>query len=80
MMMQICTICRGIDDPSKQRSIEQTVVDVIIVLIFTSEACLKIIAAGFALGKNSYLKDPWNVLDFVVMVKSTLAKNVTMGI
>lgn len=29
---------------------------------------LKISGLGFALNKNSYLRDPWNILDFVIVV------------
>jgi voltage-dependent calcium channel L type alpha-1C/voltage-dependent calcium channel L type alpha-1D len=40
---------------------------VIFTLIFTMEAILRIIAMGFFKHKNSYLKDPWNWLDFTVV-------------
>jgi len=35
---------------------------------FTLEMVIKIIARGFILHKHSYLSDPWNWLDFVVVV------------
>jgi hypothetical protein len=28
---------------------------------------LKVIALGFIMEKNSYLRDPWNILDFIVV-------------
>ena len=37
-------------------------------LIFTLEAAIKIIALGFVFGKNTYLRDPWNVIDFFIVV------------
>ena len=40
---------------------------VIFTLIFTMEAVLRIIAMCFFKHKNSYLKDPWNWLDFTVV-------------
>lgn len=36
--------------------------------IFTVECVLKIIAFGFVLHKDSYLRSMWNVLDFIVVV------------
>jgi hypothetical protein len=28
---------------------------------------LKVIALGLIMEKNSYLRDPWNILDFIVV-------------
>lgn len=36
--------------------------------IFCVEASLKIIALGFVLHKNSYLRNIWNIMDFFVVV------------
>jgi hypothetical protein len=33
---------------------------------------LKIIGLGFVLEKESYLRDPWNILDFVIVMSSYL--------
>ena len=41
--------------------------------IFALEALIKIIALGFIFGKNTYLRDPWNWLDFIVVVTSLLS-------
>ena len=38
---------------------------------------LKIIAKGFIFGKNSYLKDPWNDLDFTIVSTGLLSKVLT---
>lgn len=35
--------------------------------IFTVECIIKIIAMGFCMHKNSYLRDYWNWLDFIVV-------------
>jgi len=42
------------------------------IFAFTIEAILKIIAFGFVIDKNTYLRDPWNWLDFIVVVTSLL--------
>jgi len=36
------------------------------------ECVLKIIVLGFCIGEKTYLKDPWNVLDFVIVLFSVL--------
>ena len=36
--------------------------------IFCFEAGIKIIALGFAFHKGSYLRNGWNVMDFVVVL------------
>ncbi|XP_059588284.1 voltage-dependent P/Q-type calcium channel subunit alpha-1A isoform X2 [Alligator mississippiensis] len=42
--------------------------------IFCFEAGIKIIALGFAFHKGSYLRNGWNVMDFVVVLTGILAK------
>ncbi len=37
------------------------------------EAIVKIIAQGFILSKKTYLRDPWNVLDFIVVITALLS-------
>jgi len=41
---------------------------------FLIECILKILGMGFFIGKGAYLKDPWNWLDFIVVVSSMLEK------
>ena len=36
--------------------------------IFTVEAVLKIVPLGFLFHPGSYLRSPWNILDFVVVI------------
>ncbi|XP_070175557.1 voltage-dependent calcium channel type A subunit alpha-1-like [Littorina saxatilis] len=40
--------------------------------IFCVEAFLKIVALGFVLHKGSYLRNIWNIMDFVVVVTGFL--------
>eukprot|EP00752_Nemacystus_decipiens_P011295 g10037.t1 len=39
---------------------------------FTLEFVLKVIAQGFYLGRGSYLRDSWNILDFMVVVTALM--------
>lgn len=40
---------------------------------FTMEFVLKVIAQGFCLGQGTYLRNAWNVLDFIVVVTALLS-------
>jgi len=42
--------------------------------IFSTESLLKIIAWGFVCDKKTYLRDPWNILDFVVVISGLLER------
>ena len=44
--------------------------DLIFNLIFLIEACLKIVALGFAFDEGSYLRDNWNKIDAIIVVCS----------
>lgn len=41
--------------------------DDIFLTFYTSEMMIKIIGLGFIFNKGSYLRDPWNILDFVIV-------------
>ncbi|CAB4057700.1 CACNA1B [Lepeophtheirus salmonis] len=40
--------------------------------IFTMEMCFKIVADGFILHHGSYLRNPWNIMDFIVVISGFL--------
>ena len=43
------------------------------IVAFTLEAIVKSIALGFVLNEGTYLRDPWNWLDFIVVLTSLLS-------
>lgn len=46
-------------------------VDLSLTIIFTMEAIMKIIAFGFVMnGENSYIRNPANIIDFIVVIVS----------
>ena len=47
--------------------------DLVISFIFTIEMVTKIIALGFAFHEHSYLRNPWNVLDCLIVIISIVA-------
>jgi Na+/melibiose symporter-like transporter len=43
-------------------------INFIFTMIYAIEALLKIIAYGFYKSRTAYLKEPWNILDFIVSI------------
>jgi len=66
MVILINTLLILISDPVDPLSIANTTDDYFL-YFYTFEMILKIFAFGFILPENSYLKDLWNILDFVVI-------------
>eukprot|EP01083_Nonionella_stella_P162263 532512_1 len=57
------------------RSVEGMVMDIaqiIIAVLFTLEALLRSLTLGFTMHHKSYLRDPWNRLDFFIVVITLL--------
>jgi hypothetical protein len=40
--------------------------------VFIIECILKIISKGFIIHKNSYLRDGWNIIDFIVVITAVM--------
>eukprot|EP00803_Ostreobium_quekettii_P004183 evm.model.scf_87.8 EVM.evm.TU.scf_87.8 scf_87:120717-129538(-) len=56
-------------DPDSRLKAALNIIDTIFVVVFAAEAAIKIIVFGFVVnGKDSYIRNPWNVLDFVIVV------------
>nr|XP_042895936.1 sodium channel protein para [Parasteatoda tepidariorum] len=47
--------------------------------IYTVESCIKVVARGFILEKFTYLRDPWNWLDFIVIALAYVTMGVDLG-
>ena len=41
-------------------------------IIFVAEFVIKVIVMGFYWGEKTYLKDPWNILDFIIVFFSIM--------
>ncbi|OQR74154.1 sodium channel protein-like [Tropilaelaps mercedesae] len=57
--------------------IEQT--ETIFTTIYTFESFIKILARGFILERFTYLRDPWNWLDFIVITLAYVTMFVNLG-
>lgn len=70
------TVVMMLQDPSSLSSdvldLNSTLatLDFIFLCVFTGEAILRIVALGFAIGPNTYLRDVWNRLDFIAVLSS----------
>jgi len=47
--------------------------DFVVTIIFTFEMAVKILAYGFAFHKHAYMRNGWNVLDFMIVLVSLIA-------
>ncbi len=59
---------RTLPDGKEDTSGTSFILGKVITCIFIIEFIIKLIAMGFIMGKNSYLKDNWNKLDFIVVI------------
>eukprot|EP00755_Sulcionema_specki_P007653 Sspe_Gene.38830::Locus_18726_Transcript_1_1_Confidence_1.000_Length_6213::g.38830::m.38830 len=77
-LIAINTVCLALGDPRlKHLEGVQTFLQVmewIFLVLFTVEACLKIVARGFVAHSGAYLRISWNVLDCVVLLCSILQR------
>lgn len=64
----------ALDDPTNDEHEYSAVIDDIFLGIYTGEMLLKVFGMGFYFGKNAYLKDNWNVLDFIIVVTAYIPK------
>jgi hypothetical protein len=71
--------CTGLppSSPGGNAVIEST--ELLFTIVFTTECFIKVVAKGFLLDDTSYLKDGWNVLDFMVVAVSLLSNIPGMG-
>uniref|UniRef100_A0A670ZWY1 Sodium channel protein n=1 Tax=Pseudonaja textilis TaxID=8673 RepID=A0A670ZWY1_PSETE len=53
--------------------------EIIFTSIYTAEFVVKVIARGFVCNEFTYLRDPWNVLDFFVLIMTYVAFNQKFG-
>lgn len=70
-----------LDEPESAKETVLSTIDSIVTAIFCFEAFLKIVALGFIInGKNSYLRDSWNVLDFSIVLISLVSLSIDTDI
>jgi hypothetical protein len=60
------------DNYKSNREKELQIIDNVLTAVFIAEFLLKLVSRGAFLHKTAYLKDPWNWLDFLVVIISVL--------
>jgi len=74
-MIGLNTFILAINEPTNTDPYQNSIIDLIVNIIsgvFVAEATIKIIVMGFVFGQGSYLRDTWNVLDFIIVSFSVL--------
>lgn len=61
----------------RNKIVEQS--EIFFIVAFTLEFIIKVLAIGFVCGKQTYLWDPWNWLDFIVVITSLLSLHPSLG-
>jgi hypothetical protein len=66
----LCLALNDYQDEEIQTEWNKTLqkIDQVFTFIYTVECVIKILAFGFIVHKRSYLRDGWNILDFVVVI------------
>eukprot|EP00903_Cladosiphon_okamuranus_P009702 g9229.t2 len=67
-------------DPNSTTSRALEVIEFVTTVLFAAEFLLKVFAAGFYFMPRAYLRDPWNVLDFIVFLASIIYLFVPSGL
>jgi hypothetical protein len=74
VLIIISSISLAIDnpliDPNSDLKYILTILDLIMTFLFFSEMLLKILSTGFIFQKKAYLKNGWNILDFIIVLIS----------
>ena len=83
-LMVILTNCitLAIEDPlADDQPLWEINADYIFQAIYTAEILLKSFALGFCFNEGAYIRNPWNILDFIIVVFGYLSYfNVTNGL
>jgi hypothetical protein len=86
-LIGISTVCLAVasplDAPDSNLTVSLAYIDYFMTGFFICEMFTKIFALGFAFcGKNSYIRNSWNILDFVIVCSATISvifTNVDIG-
>jgi hypothetical protein len=65
------SVTLGMEDPlAVSTTSEQELVEYIFLALYSIEMALKILGMGFLFNKGAYLRDPWNILDFIIVMSA----------
>lgn len=67
------SITLGMEDPlAVSTTPAQDMVEHVFLALYTVEMILKILGLGFLFNKGAYIRDPWNMLDFTIVMSAYL--------
>ena len=66
-------------DPNSGSTGFLATLDTIFLILYTIEMMLKIIGLGFVINKGAYLRESWNILDFIIVVSAYLQILISSG-
>ena len=67
------SVTLGMSDPLEVGTTPtEELVDYIFLGLYTAEMVLKIVCFGFVFNKGAYIRDPWNILDFIIVMSAYL--------
>ena len=55
-------------DQTKEETKSEATIELTFQIVYTVEMFLRIFSHGFVFNKGSYLRSPWNILDFICVV------------
>lgn len=74
------SVTLGLSDPLEVGTTATAeLVDNIFLGLYTTEMVMKIICYGFIFNKGAYIRDPWNILDFIIVMSAYLTLFQTMA-
>jgi hypothetical protein len=70
----LLTLENPLDNPKGEKVAVLMQIDFVVTFIFVAEFLLKVIMTGFLFnGKNSYLRNSWNIMDFIIVFFSLVS-------
>lgn len=67
----LLTLENPLDDPDGEKAKILFYIDIVVTTIFVIELLLKVLVTGFMFnGLESYIRSPWNILDFIIVLFS----------
>lgn len=67
------TIVLALENPNGQVGSEFVIIEEFFIYFYTAECLIKIVALGFVFTKGSYLRDKWNILDFIIIISAWIS-------
>jgi hypothetical protein len=49
------------------------IADEVFQILYTIEMVIKVLSMGFLFNSGAYLRDPWNILDFVIIASGYMS-------